>query len=112
MSFFDAVFPRACVHSAIAPLTSAVSRHSAHIPFSIVLPSLLLADENTFASLVSINVRTIIEVSIPKLPDAVAIWNVALEVAVVEFALRQRVLAQTLHLAMDPAALVRFLKRR
>lgn len=87
MAIFSAVPPHSSVHSAVTPLASALASHSPHLPFTLVLPALLLANEHASASLVPIFILTVIQISIGKLSDSVAIRNVVFEVAIVEFAL-------------------------
>jgi len=110
VALLDAVSPRACVHRAIAPLTGAVARHAPHLPLTLVLPALLLADKHAVASLIPVRVRTIVQIAIRELPDPVTVRNVIVEVAIIELAFGEGILAEAFHLAHNPIALVRLLE--
>ena len=110
VAFLRTVLPCSFVHGTISPLADALTRHSSLQPLPFILPPLLLADEHAMSGLVPIDVVTIIEVTVVKLADAMAIGYVVHEVAVVEFALGERVLSDAFHLAEHPVALVGLLE--
>ena len=110
VAFFSTVLPAALVHGTVAPLASACTCHSSHVPLALILPSLLLTDEHSLARLVPVQVGAIVEVGISELTYAMAIGNVVLEVAVVEFALRETILSEALHFTMDPVTFVSLLE--
>lgn len=111
MAILRTIDPTALVHRPIAPLASTRAGHSTHLPLAIILPALFLTNEHTYTRLVPIHVISIIEVTIGKLSDSVAVRNIVLKVAVIKLAFGKRVLADALHLAGDPVALICLLER-
>ena len=110
MAILCTVDPTALVHSAVSPLASARAGHSTHLPLAIVLPALLLTNEHAYTRLIAVHVVAIIEVTISKLSDSMAVRDIVLEVAIIEFAFGKRVLADSFHLASDPITLIHLLE--
>ena len=110
MTLFGTISPHTRIHGSITPLTVSLARHTPHDPLTLVLPALLLTDEHPLASLIAIDVQTVIQVSIRKLPNTVTVRDIVLEVTIIELALRQGILSETLHLTIAPITLVRLLE--
>ena len=104
MPILDAVPPATLVQGAISPLASAFTSHFTLLPFALVLPALLLAEEHTPASLEAIHVVSLVEVSVLPLADSLAVRVPVREVPDVDLALLQRELSKALHLSADPVA--------
>jgi len=104
LTVLDAVLPAAFILRAIAPVANPVAIHAAHLPLTVVLPSLLLTQKHPFAILKPIGVVAFVEVSVLPLADALPVREAVGEVTYVDLVLLQSQLSETFHRAIHPVA--------
>jgi hypothetical protein len=73
LTFFGALIPLTIIDSAVGPLTKSLSSHFAFDPFALILPSLNSTHKKSLPLLETIDILSLIEITIFPLPNAAAI---------------------------------------
>jgi hypothetical protein len=110
LSLLNAVFPLSLILSPISPLAQALSTHSAELPFSLVLPPLLLTQEKPFPVLVTVLIVSLIKVTVSPLSNALSVRQVRTKVADIQFITVQMEFAKSIHCTVLPIANVLLLE--
>lgn len=108
MALLLTVVPHPGVCGAISPLADSDAVHLAIGPLAVVLPALLLADEQALALLEAFHVLALIVVAVAPLSDAQPTGQTHFELAREAFRSGKKEFPVPVHLALLPVALVLF----